>query len=78
MHHVLDVSFQEDESKIRKDNAPDNLAVIRHFVVAMLKYLPVPKNNVSAKRKRKMCSRNPELLLQALELVLAPQCPEIS
>lgn len=78
LHHVLDVSFQEDESKIRKDNAPDNLAVIRHFVVAMLKYLPVPKNNVSAKRKRKMCSRNPELLLQALELVLAPQCPEKS
>ena len=75
LHHVLDVSFQEDASKIRKDNAPDNLAVIRHFVIAMLKYLPVRKKNVSARRKRKMCGRDPELLLKALELILAPQEP---
>ena len=73
LHHVLDVSFQEDASKIRKDNAPDNMAVIRHFVIGALKYLPVRKNNVSARRKRKMCGRNPDLLLQALELILAPQ-----
>ena len=76
LHHVLDVSFQEDASKIRKDNAPDNMAVIRHFVIGALKYLPVRKNNVSAKRKRKMCGRNPDLLLQALELILAPQVAE--
>ena len=76
LHHVLDVSFQEDSSKIRKDNAPDNMAVIRHFVIGALKYLPVRKNNVSARRKRKMCGRNPELLLQALELILAPQVAE--
>ena len=75
LHHVLDVSFQEDASKIRKDNAPDNLAVIRHFVITMLKYLPVRKKNVSARRKRKMCGRDPELLLKALELILAPQEP---
>lgn len=73
LHHVLDVSFQEDASKIRKDNAPDNLAVIRHFVITMLKYLPARKKNVSARRKRKMCGRDPELLLKALELILAPQ-----
>ena len=76
LHHVLDVSFQEDASKIRRDNAPDNMAVIRHFVIAALKYLPVRKNNVSARRKRKMCGRNPDLLLQALELILAPQNAE--
>jgi len=76
LHHVLDVSFQEDASKIRKDNAPDNMAVIRHFVIGALKYLPVRKNNVSARRKRKMCGRNPDLLLQALELILAPQVAE--
>ncbi|MCR5127864.1 MAG: ISAs1 family transposase [Lachnospiraceae bacterium] len=75
LHHVLDVSFQEDASKIHKDNAPDNLAVIRHFVIAMLKYLPARKKNVSARRKRKMCGRDPELLLKALELILAPQEP---
>ena len=73
LHHVLDVSFQEDASKIHKENAPENLAVIRHFVISMLKYLPVWKKNVSARRKRKMCGRDPELLLRALELILAPQ-----
>ncbi len=78
LHHVLDVSFQEDASKIRKDNAPDNIAVVRHFVIAALKYLPVRKNNVSARRKRKMCGRNPDLLLQALELILAPQDKNVS
>ena len=78
LHHVLDVSFQDDASKIRKDNAPDNIAVIRHFVLSALKFLPVRKNNVSARRKRKMCSRNPELLLQAFELILTPQDADAS
>ncbi|MBQ6256252.1 MAG: ISAs1 family transposase [Clostridia bacterium] len=73
LHHVLDVSFQENASKIHKDNAPDNMAVVRHFVIAALKYLPVRKKNVSASRKRKLCGRNPDLLLQALELILYPQ-----
>lgn len=78
LHHVLDVSFQEDASKIHKDNAPDNMAVVRHFVISALKFLPVRKKNVSAKRKRKMCGRNPELLLQALELILAPKQTDAS
>lgn len=78
LHHVLDVSFQEDSSKIHRDNAPDNMAVVRHFVITALKYLPVRKKNVSARRKRKMCGRNPDLLLQALELILAPQNSDAS
>ena len=78
LHHVLDVSFQEDASKIHKNNAPDNMAVVRHFVIAALKYLPVRKKNVSASRKRKMCGRNPDLLLHALELILSPQEPVAS
>ena len=69
LHHVLDVSFQEDASRIHKDNAPDNMAVIRHFVINALKYMEVRKKNVSARRKRKMCARNPKLILNALELI---------
>ena len=73
LHHVLDVSFSEDDSKIHKNHAPDNLAVIRHFVVSALAFLDVGKKNVSALRKRKMCGRNPKLLLLALDRILANQ-----
>ncbi|WP_144875652.1 ISAs1 family transposase, partial [Hyella patelloides] len=31
LHWVLDVEFSEDNSRIRKDNSPENLAVIRHI-----------------------------------------------
>ena len=37
LHWVLDVTFGEDNSRIRKDNAPDNLAVIRHLALNLLK-----------------------------------------
>ncbi len=73
LHHVLDVSFSEDASKIHKDHALDNLAVIRHFVLSALAFLDVGKKNVSALRKRKMCGRNPQLLLLALDRILADQ-----
>ena len=72
LHHVLDVSFHEDASKIHKNHAADNLAVIRQFALCALSFLDVGKKNVSARRKRKMCGRNPQLLLFALDKILSP------
>ena len=40
LHYCLDVSFNEDHSRIRKDHAPENLAVVRHFALSALKQLP--------------------------------------
>lgn len=37
LHWVLDVTFGEDDSRIRKDNAPENLAIIRHIALNLLK-----------------------------------------
>jgi predicted transposase YbfD/YdcC len=37
LHWVLDVAFHEDSSKVRKDNAPENLAIIRHIALNLLK-----------------------------------------
>jgi predicted transposase YbfD/YdcC len=37
LHWVLDVSFREDESRIRKDMAPQNFAVLRHIALKMIK-----------------------------------------
>ena len=36
LHWTLDVVFNEDGSRVRKDNAPENMAIIRHIVLNML------------------------------------------
>ncbi len=36
LHWVLDVTFGEDDCRIRKDNAPQNFAVLRHIAINFL------------------------------------------
>lgn len=36
LHWVLDVAFREDSCRIRKDNAPQNFAVLRQIAVNLL------------------------------------------
>lgn len=70
LHYCLDISFNEDHSRIRTDHAPDNLAVVRHFALSALKQLPSPKN-ASIKRKRKLCAYDTNLLAAATDLILS-------
>lgn len=37
LHWVLDMTFREDESRVRKDHAPENLATIRKTVLNLIK-----------------------------------------
>jgi len=37
LHWVLDVAFREDESRVRKDYAPENMAMLRHIALNLLK-----------------------------------------
>ena len=37
LHWVLDVAFREDDSRVRKGHAPENLALLRHIAVNLLK-----------------------------------------
>ena len=69
LHYSLDVSFNEDHSRIRKDHAPENLAVVRHFALSALKQLPEPKR-ASIKRKRKLCAYDLDYLSSAVVLIL--------
>jgi len=52
LHWVLDMAFREDESRVRKDHAPENLAVIRQFALNLLKREDSLAVGIRAKRKR--------------------------
>ena len=36
LHWILDVALNEDDCKIRKDNAPQNFSVLRHIAINLL------------------------------------------
>lgn len=51
LHWVLDVTFREDDSRVRRDEAPANLATLRQFSLSLLRRHPAP-NSVKGKRFR--------------------------
>jgi predicted transposase YbfD/YdcC len=51
LHYVLDVTFNEDKSRIRKDNSPENLVVLRRIALNMIKKEQTPKLSVRRKVK---------------------------
>jgi predicted transposase YbfD/YdcC len=36
LHWVLDISFRDDESRIREGNAPENICIIKHMALNLL------------------------------------------
>jgi len=50
MHWVLDIAFREDESRIRKDNGPQNFAMLRKIALNLLKSEKSAKVGVKEKR----------------------------
>jgi len=67
LHWVLDVVFREDESRIRKGHAGENMVMLRRFTLSLLKQ---DKSKGSLRGKRKRAGWDNEFLLQ----VLATQC----
>jgi predicted transposase YbfD/YdcC len=54
LHYVLDVTLNEDMSRVRKDNAPENLATLRRIAVNMVKKDKTPmKGRPSIRRAMK-------------------------
>ena len=49
LHWRLDVTFREDESRIRRGNAPHNVGVIRHVAMNLLKG---EASKISVRKKR--------------------------
>jgi predicted transposase YbfD/YdcC len=52
LHWVLDIAFREDENRVRKDHGPQNLAVLRHLALNLLKHETSLKVGIKAKRLR--------------------------
>lgn len=67
LHWVLDVCFNEDDSRVRVGNAAENFAVIRHIALNLLKMEKTAK--VGIKIKRSKAAWNPQYLLKILENV---------
>ena len=51
VHWVLDLSFREDESRVRTGNAPQNLSIVRHIALNLLRKDRTSKTSIKAKRK---------------------------
>lgn len=64
LHWVLDIAFNEDHSRVRKDNAPQNFSIIRHLALNLLKQEKSLKVGIKAKRLR--CGWDPDYFLKVL------------
>ncbi len=51
LHRVLDVTFRHDDSRIRKDHAPANFAVIKHIAMNLLNKAK-SENSLGGMRKK--------------------------
>jgi predicted transposase YbfD/YdcC len=52
LHWVLDVTFREDDSRVRVGHAPENLAILRHIALNLLRQDRSSKGSVPTKRFR--------------------------
>jgi predicted transposase YbfD/YdcC len=62
-HWILDVTFNEDSSRIRKRNAAQNMAITRRMVYSIMRQVPGKRN---IKQKRMLASFKPERIAQAI------------
>lgn len=68
LHWCLDMTFHEDYSRIRKNHSAENMAVVRHLALDILKQYP---EKISLARKRRRCSYDDAFLASVLRFVHA-------
>ena len=50
LHWVLDVAMDEDHNRVHKEQAPENMAVLRHIALNLLKQEKTAKGGLHAKQ----------------------------
>lgn len=50
LHWVLDIAFDEDRCRVRKDHGPENFALLRHIALNLLKQEKTCKRGIKGKR----------------------------
>jgi len=63
LHWVLDVTFKDDLSRVRKGFGAKNMAVVRHFAINLVRNA---KDKKSLKVRRKLAGWNPDYLASLL------------
>jgi predicted transposase YbfD/YdcC len=66
LHWTLDMTFNEDQSRLRVGNGAKNMAIVRHFALNLVRQVVDTR---SIKRRRKRASWDPEYLFQILGLL---------
>jgi len=64
LHWSLDVTFNEDRSRIRKEHAAENMAAVRHVALNLL--CQEHSHQISLRQKRLLCSLDKHYLLRVL------------
>jgi predicted transposase YbfD/YdcC len=64
LHWSLDVTFNEDRCRIRKEHAPENIAAVRHIALNLLRQ--EHSHPISLRQKRLLCGLDEDYLLMVL------------
>lgn len=64
LHWTLDIAFDEDRCRVRKDHGPENFALLRHIALNLLKQEKTCKRGI--KGKRLLAGWNQDYLLKVL------------
>lgn len=64
LHWVLDVTFREDDSRIRRGHGAENFSTLRQFALNLLKQ---ESTRISVRKKRVRCALNDDFRSQVIE-----------
>lgn len=64
LHWTLDLAFDEDRCRVRKDHGPENFTLLRHMALNLLKQEKTCKRGIQGKRL--LAAWNPDYLLKVL------------